>query len=334
MSDASTAAIIVAIAGGAGAGAYLLTRKKVTTPTPTSNYTVTITGPASVTVNTTNTYTVTVLLNGTSVTGASVTLNGETSTTGTNGSATFQVTFPSVGTVTLTAQSEGVTATLSVTVTAAAPTCTDCSGCPSGYNCVNGQCVQLIPSSINIPATVTAPTGYIEWMYMLNLTLPLPVKTTALAILKSPTKFCSLVSLPSSPTTYTLEITVSGTVQDADGHGVNGIEVSGSITGGGGWVVHTGSGDTFQGTATPSLTGGNTTTDCSGNFSFTVSVAIEVEFSKPLLSGNENTQWYNMGLSPMTLSVSSGNLGTVNSIITLNEFISHEQCNYTGGILD
>ena len=156
--------------------------------------------------------------------------------------------------------------------------------------------------------------------------------THALAVSSSSSKFCPPSPLPSSPLDYTLTVTVKGSVVDSAGHGVNGVNVSGSVTGGGAWVVHTQSGDTFQGNATPSLKNASVTTDCNGNFSFEVKVAISVTFNQGS-SGNEDTQWYNMGISPLTLSLSSGSLQTVNSILTFNEFISSEECNYELGRL-
>ena len=336
MSDAKATAIIVALLASGGAGAYLLTRK----PTQ-KNYVLTLNGPTSVQPNTAYSYSGTLTLNGSPVSGATISIsvnNGTpvTAITDSNGLFKASITFTSTGTYTVNATSNGASASLTVTSSSSAPppTCSSCSDCPSGYNCVNGQCVQLIPASINAPVSFTVPSGFAQVTLMQNYYPPDPFPVsanTALAISPNQAKFCPSSPLPGSPLKYTITVEIKGKVVDASGAGINGVSVSGSVSGGGDWIVHASGGQDFSGSSTPSLGNSPVTTDCNGNFTLTVDIGVSVTYNDN--NDGYNTGWYNMGLQPVTLQVSSGALSSVNTIITFDEYVSAEICNYAYGVL-
>ena len=338
MSDKGIVAAVIAILAAGGTGAYLISRKP--TPPPSSNYAITLNGPTSANVNSQKTYNGTVTLNGSPVANATVSLsinNGtpQTTTTDSNGNYSFNVTFSNSGTITLNASSNGASATLTVSVSTSQPTCTSCSDCPSGYNCVNGQCVQLILQSINLPVDYYVPSGYAQFTLLQNFEPPYPFPVsskTTLVISTTSAKSCpSSYGNASQSNSYEITMSINGSVIDASGRGVSGIDVSGDISGGGSWQVDT-SGGTLSGTATPNLESGSITTDCNGNFSFTIKVSITVKYAHNDFA-SYNTSYYNMDLQSLTLRVSSGALPSATTIISFDEYAAAELCNYTYGVM-
>ena len=342
MSDKGIVAAVIAILAAGGTGAYLISRKPTPVPPPSNNYAITLNGPTSANVNSQETYNGTVTLNGSPVANATVSLsvnNGtpQTTTTDSNGNYSFNVTFSNSGTITLNASSNGASATLTVTVSTSQPTCTSCSDCQSGYNCVNGQCVQLIPQSISVPVDYYVPSGYVQFTSLQDYyppdPLPISSKTT-LVVSTANAKSCpSSYGNASQSTSYEITISIKGTVVDASGRGVSGIDVSGDISGGGSWQVNV-SGGTFSGNATPSLESGSATTDCNGNFAFTIKVSITVDYSHGAFASSPyNTSYYNMDLQSLTLRVTSGALPSATTIISFNEYVAAELCNYIYGAI-
>lgn len=345
MSDKGGVALAaIGIISAGGIGAYLITRKSTVSPPSTPNYVITLTGPASVSEGSQQTYSGTLTLNGSPVSDATVSLsinNGTpaTATTDSNGNYSFQVTFTNTGSYTLAVSANGASSSLTVNVTSSAPppqTCTSCSNCSAGYNCVNGQCVQLIPQSINVPVDFYVPSGYAQYTLMQNFFLPdpVPVSTKNTIIIHSTNvKSCpSGYGNASATDSYEITFTVKGQIVDASGAGVNGINVSANISGGGGWSVDTPNG-TMSGTSSPSLESSTGTTDCNGNFSFTVKVTITVKYNHNPYGNGYNSSYYNMGLASVTLTVSSGALPSANTIISFDEYVAAEICNYIYGVI-
>lgn len=328
--------VIVAVTG---AGAYLAVRKP---PPTTSPYVITLSGPSSGKVDATLSYTVNLTSGGKAVSGQTITLYAgktkETSILDLNGNASFNVTFSSAGSYSLYGEYSGAKSnTLTVTILSVSPTCASCSDCPDGYNCVGGKCVQLIPTNISVPVTVNVPSAYIEMVSMQNFDTVILVSTiNTIVINKTATKVCPTWPQTNS-TSYTTSIGVNGTVKDSSGRGVNGIPVDASVNGGGSFNFQSKGGSTFSGKATSSMKNGSTSTDCNGNFTLNVDITIDLSYKEATFfgipSGDENTSWYAIPINPFTLTVSSGALSTQTTLIEMNDFLSHERCNYEFGIL-
>ena len=340
MSTGGTVAIIAIVgAAAAGTGLYFATKKPPTTtsptssPPPSSNYTLILSGPSSAKVNIDVTYTLSLSNNGSPVSGAQVTLNvpgqSKSGSTDSNGNARWSIGFTSTGTFSVYGTYNNTKSnTISVTVTSAKPQCTSCSDCPSGYNCAGGKCVELIPQSISVPSiTISVPSSYIQHTIerIFYFGDPVPLHTyTALLVFSSAKQACPS-SYGSTSVVYETDVKVSGTIKDSNGAGVNGIDVSGSVAGGGGFSVHTGSGDTIKGKSWSSMKTGSATTDCNGNFTLEVQISIDVaDFSQPL-SGNSTTSYYGIP-SSYTLTISSGNLPDQTVIISTDDFVSEKYC--------
>lgn len=339
MSDKLIVAGAVGVLIATGAGVYYATRKKPVTPPKSvsaSGYKITLSGPSSVRENSSETYSGTLTLNGSPVGNATVLLsvNGNApidNTTNAEGKYSFTLGFTSAGTVTLKASSEGATASMNVTVSKVS-TCTSSSDCPEGYNCVNGQCVKLIPSEIKMPIDFSV-SGYEQYTHMLNYYPPDPFPVASKTLIMSsgsPYPFCPIsYSFGSQSTSFEIEIEITGSVVAASGAGVSGINVSGDVSGGGPWSAHASGGEEFSGTATPSLKSSNETTDSSGKFTFTVIVKIDIGYDQN--GGDYNTGYYNMGIPAVTLTASSGALPSVNTIISFDEYVSARLCSYAYG---
>ena len=315
----------------------------VTVTKTVSTYKITLSGPTTSYENTQETYSGNVTVDGLPFpeTSVSITINGQspiTTTTDLLGKYSFKVSFTQAGTYTLVASSNGASSSLTVNVSSSTPpppTCTTCSDCPPGYNCVNGQCVQLIPQSISVPVDYYVPSGYVQFTRLQNYDPPdpFPVSSkTTLVVSTTNAKSCpSPYGGVSESDSYDITISIKGSVIDASGRGVSGIDVSGNISGGGSWQVDT-SGGTFSGNATPSLESASATTDCNGNFTFTIKVSITVKYAHNEFA-NYNTSYYNMGLQSLTLSVSSGALPSATTIISFDEYVAAELCNYIYGAI-
>ena len=339
MSDKLIVAGAIGVLIASGAGVYYATRKKPVTPstTSTTDYKITLSGPSSVKENSNETYSGTLTLNGSPVSNATVLLsvNGNAPTdnaTDADGNYSFDIGFTSAGTVTLKASSEGATASMTVTVSKVS-TCTSSSNCPSGYNCVNGQCEKLIPYAIKMPVDYVV-SGYEQYTKMMTFDFPDPVPVAQLSMIVSSDSskpFCPTAYKDGTPSSsYTIELEFTGSVVDASGAGVSGVDVSGDVSGGGPWTAHASGGQEFSGNASPSLKSSSGTTDSNGKFTFTVIMNVTVEFSEN--GGGYNTSYYNMGIPAVTLSVSSGALPSTDTIISFDEYIASHLCQYTYGV--
>ncbi len=340
MSKAAIAAALTIIAAAGVTGGVLLSQKKTTssssssstTPPPSSDYTVAITGPTSTAINISNTYTVTVLNNGEPVANAAVTLNSDSGTTNAGGIANFVYGFTASGSYTLTAVSEGVSS--SITVTVSQPQCSGNTGCPAGYNCINGSCVELIPAQVILPLSPDIPAGYVQRTREVLECGVIVVKEVALLTFPSgmantcPKNY----STENGSMSYNISFSIKGSVVDSSQNGINGIsvDVSISIDGGGTWEVTTGGGDIFSGTANPSLASNTVTTDSNGNFTVDITVSNNVDTKLATTLGiltDVNTKWYKMPIPNITLTATQGSL-SADSIISLSEYISSHQCTY------
>ena len=190
---------------------------------------------------------------------------------------------------------------------------------------------------IAVPVDYYVPGGYVQFTLLQNYYPPDPFPVSSkstLIISTTNAKSCpASYGNASQSTSYEITISIKGTVVDASGRGVSGIDVSGDISGGGSWQVNV-SGGTFSGNATPSLESGSATTDCNGNFAFTIKVSITVDYSHGAFASSPyNTSYYNMDLQSLTLRVTSGALPSATTIISFNEYVAAELCNYIYGAI-
>ena len=330
MSNKALAGAFIIIAALTSAGTYLAITKK-----PPTAFTITLTGANSVSVDSTKDYTVTVFQGNSPVTGASVSLKDSagtigTATTDTTGTATFSVKFTSSGTDTLYAEYNGIkSSSLTVTVSSTPPPsgCISCSDCPPGYNCINGTCEELIPAFIKMPVTVYPPSVYFQFTKEQN---NLIYETYALLTMPSASNSCpsTILNIPSN----TSVVKISGTVVDSAGHGVNGVNVRFSLAGGGNWTAGNPGVNAFSGNTSLVMKSDETVTDCNGNFTAEILVTVGTSYYQSLFA-NYNTPFFTIPTPTGTLTVVSGSLASVETIITFNDFISAYICNYVNGVL-
>ena len=320
------------VAGLAGAGAYLAINKN---KIPTS---VTLTGLSSVSVNSPTDYTATVMQNTAPVSGVIVVFRTSTATIGTvitntSGNATISLSFTSTGTETIYAESNGVkSSSLTITVSSSSTPppsgCASCSDCPTGQNCINGTCEELIPASITMPVTYYPHTAYYEILGMNNNAI---YETYMLLSFPNNKTYCPPTVLNGQPISDTFGLEINGQVVDAAGHGVSGVHVSFSIAGAGAWLA--GTNGEFSGTTQVSLQNNASITDCEGNFTVTITVVINVSYNNSAFYTDFGTSYFSIPIPTVTLTVSSGSLASVETIITFNDFIGATRCNYVDGVL-
>ena len=320
--------ILTALAGGAA----LALKNKI------ANITVSFLGPSSVTVGATNSYEVSVFSNNKPVPNVTVDLKDTsgsigvaTGITNSAGNAVFDVNFSSAGTDTLYGEYNGIKSpSITVTITSSTstppPSCTSCFDCPSGYNCINGTCEELIPASISMPVTLYPDSLYFQYTNIENNFLYVD---NILAVVSPNSNSC-----PGSPnggsSSYTSLLTITGKILDSNGDGVNGVNVNASVAGVGNWQAGD-SNHTFTGTTSVSFNYGETqTTDCAGQFVIVLAFSTSLTYAHSFDSGY-NSKFFAIPIPTCTLTVSSGNLANAETIISFDDYISAYNCEYVNG---
>lgn len=315
MSGKEAAGILLLIGGAAAITGYGLYsyKKPSSAPSPSSasGLALTVSGPSTVTQGNTHTYNVMVNNNNSPVGNASVTIYANsrttTATTDSDGIATFNIAFSTVGTATMYAEYDNVKSnTLHITVKKPASTCSGNSSCPSGENCINGQCTPLEATDISIPVSATI-SGYME---MIAKELDLIPQHNTYKYLTSYSTSCPSSDPTKNTSITTSPITISGKVLSGT-MGINKAPLEVNVSGGNEWTGSNGMAGICHTVITT-----QTQTDSNGNFSIKVSLLAKVT-TPPNLNNGVNHSPSSMNFPVYTIKVSSMGL-TKDIVVSVN----------------
>ena len=315
MSGKEAAGILLLIGGAAAITGYGLYsyKKPSSAPSPSSasGLALTVSGPSTVTQGNTHTYNVMVNNNNSPVGNASVTIYANsrttTATTDSDGIATFNIAFSTVGTATTYAEYDNVKSnTLHITVKKPASTCSGNSSCPSGENCINGQCTPLEATDISIPVSATI-SGYME---MIAKELDLIPQHNTYKYLTSYSTSCPSSDPTKNTSITTSPITISGKVLSGT-MGINKAPLEVNVSGGNEWTGSNGMAGICHTVITT-----QTQTDSNGNFSIKVSLLAQV-ITPPNLNNGVNHSPSSMNFPVYTIKVSSMGL-TKDIVVSVN----------------